>query len=205
MNVLNEILIIFDEIIFPHKILPFPSLSEMFSAEREVMLSVPSEEREITGVERVSVDVVSDVTLTDVNVSDPYRIVKSGHVRMEIEERENERYLIDRHADAPFTTNAPSPSNILSTLRLHPSVSFPSIVTLYPSPTSILLVSACVMSPNWLMLITGTSYSLAALMACVSVEQGADCLIHSFSSELDASSLTYNLTPKGSQLSCGMG
>ena len=141
VNVLFVMLIVFDELILPHKILPFPSLSVMFSAKREVMLSAPSEEREITGLDRVSVDVVSAVTLTDDSESAPLVIVKSGHVMSEDEEKKNERYLIDRHADAPFTTNAPSPSDILSTLRLHPPVSFPSIVMLYPSPTSILLLS----------------------------------------------------------------
>ena len=87
MNVPSSILTIPDELIFPHMMLPLPSFSVMFSAEREVMLNDPSEEREITGEDRLSVDVVAGVTLTDISVSDPVLIVKSGHVRIEVEER----------------------------------------------------------------------------------------------------------------------
>ena len=76
VNVLFVMLNAFDELIFPHMTLPFPSLSVMFSAEREVMLSVPSDEREMTGVDRVSVDVVFGITLTDVSVSVPLETEK---------------------------------------------------------------------------------------------------------------------------------
>ena len=88
MNVLLAIVTVRDELIFPHMTLPFPSLSVMFSADREAMLSVPSDEREMTGVDRLSVDVVSGVTLTDVSVSDPVLMVNSAHVRMFDEERQ---------------------------------------------------------------------------------------------------------------------
>ena len=75
VNVLIEMLTAFDELIFPHMILPFPSLSVIFSAEREVILRIPCDEREITDVDREIVDVVFGVTLTDISVSDPVLIV----------------------------------------------------------------------------------------------------------------------------------
>ena len=75
MNVHSSILTTPDELIFPHMILPFPSLSVIFSAEREVILRIPCDEREITDVDREIVDVVFGVTLTDISVSDPVLIV----------------------------------------------------------------------------------------------------------------------------------
>ena len=62
VNVLIEMLTAFDELIFPHMILPFPSLSVMFSADSDVMLSVPSEETLMTG-------------LLSVNISEPCGVI----------------------------------------------------------------------------------------------------------------------------------
>ena len=116
MNLLSSTLSIPDELAFPHMTLPFPSPSVMFSAEREVMLSVPSEERVMTGVDRVSVDVVSGITLTDESVSVPYRIVKSGHVSLLVDVSLNVNKSNQISAVLFVMTNTPSPLT-LDTLR----------------------------------------------------------------------------------------
>ena len=90
--------------------LPFPVLSEIFSTEREEAVSVPSEEREITGVLSVSNDEdVSGVTDMEERDSDPDWILKRGHVSVLDDVSLNANSSKEMSAVRLLITNAPFP------------------------------------------------------------------------------------------------
>ena len=61
VNVLSSTLSDPDELILAQMILPFPSLSNMFSADSDVMLSVPSEQTLMIGLLSVNISEPSGV------------------------------------------------------------------------------------------------------------------------------------------------
>ena len=61
VNVLSSTLSDPDELILAHMMLPFPSLTVMFSADSDVMLSVPSEQTLMIGLLSVNISEPSGV------------------------------------------------------------------------------------------------------------------------------------------------
>ena len=116
VNVVFVMLSIPDVLTFPRMMLPFPSVNEMFSAQRELTLSASSVVRVMMGALTVSMDDMSGVILTDDSVSNPLFIAKSGQVIVLVDVSLNMNKSNERSPLLFVITNTPSPVT-LDTLR----------------------------------------------------------------------------------------